>query len=147
MKCLYFIFILYPLFRSLTLIHKQSQHITNRCLLPLIINYFIQRFSGTDLLVNGHGIWCTNYELHNDSNDFLVLTVDEYTNYEITRDLFSNVFIILACIFMGIDVAWILMIWGAASLGSPTVPNGRDDYLRYVYVCMYVCMYVCYLSV
>ena len=36
---------------------------------------------------------------------------------------------------MGIDVAWILMIWGAASLGSPTVPNGRDDYLRYVCVC------------
>ena len=33
---------------------------------------------------------------------------------------------------MGIDVAWILMIWGATSLGSPTVPNGRDDYLRYV---------------
>ena len=112
-----------------------KHHNINRCLLPLIINYFIQRFSGTDLLVNGHGIWCTNYELHNDSNDFLVLTVDEYTNYEITRDLFSNVFIILACIFMGIDVAWILMIWGAASLGSPTVPNGRDDYLRYVCVC------------
>jgi len=118
-----------------------SNTTTNRCLLPLIINYFIQRFSGTDLLVNGHGIWCTNYELHNDSNDFLVLTVDEYTNYEITRDLFSNVFIILACIFMGIDVAWILMIWGAASLGSPTMPNGRDDYLRYVCVLCVCCAY------
>ena len=110
--------------------HNITYKNNNRCLLPLIINYFIQRFSGTDLLVNGHGIWCTNYELHNDSSDFLVLTVDEYTNYEITRDLFSNIFIILACIFMGIDASWILMIWGAASLGSPTVPNGRDDYLR-----------------
>ena len=31
---------------------------------------------------------------------------------------------------MCMDVAWILMIWGAASVGTPTQPKGRDDYLR-----------------
>ena len=100
------------------------------CLLPLFISYFVARFSGADLLVNGHGIWCSNYELHNDSSDFLVLTVDEYQNYEITQSKFLSTFVVLACIFLAMDVAWILMVWGAASVGTPTQPGVRDDYLR-----------------
>ena len=56
--------------------------------------------------------------------------MDEFSRYEITRSKFDATFIILAVLFMCIDVAWILMIWGAASVGTPTQPKGRDDYLR-----------------
>jgi hypothetical protein len=77
------------------------------------------------------GPWCEGYELHNDQNDFLIMNVEQRENYNITRSTFSQTFVVLACIFMAMDVAWIMVVWVAATVGTPTQPMGRDDYLRW----------------
>jgi len=100
-----------------------------RCLIPLVVSHLVRKFNGSDLLVNGRGPWCPQYELYNDS-DFLVLRVSEYENYEITRSRFNEIFIVLALIFIAIDVTWMLMVWGATTVGTPTQPMGRNEYLR-----------------
>ena len=100
------------------------------CLVPLLINAIIKRFNGLDLIVDGMGPWCEGYVLHNDQNDFFIMTVDQYENLDIHRNSFTQAFVILACIFMAMDVAWITMVWVAATVGTPTQPVGRDDYLR-----------------
>ncbi|KAL9190050.1 hypothetical protein ACHAXT_007261 [Thalassiosira profunda] len=99
------------------------------CLIPLLISILISRFNGTDLYVNGLGPWCEQYELYTDA-EFLVFTVDQYEKYEITRSKFSTVFYALASIFMAMDVAWILMVWGTTAVGTPTQPKGRDEHQR-----------------
>ena len=37
---------------------------------------------------------------------------------------------ILAIVYFGINISWLCMVWSAASIGTPTEPDGRDKYLR-----------------
>jgi hypothetical protein len=37
---------------------------------------------------------------------------------------------IIAVVYFGINVTWLCMVWSAASIGTPTEPDGRDKYLR-----------------
>jgi hypothetical protein len=98
---------------------------------PLLVNSLVNRFNGTDLKVNGVPVWCSQYEFRDEGGDFIILTTEQHETLDISRGSFSQNFIILACIFMALDVAWILMVWGAATVGTPTQSMGRDEYLRW----------------
>ncbi len=37
---------------------------------------------------------------------------------------------IIAAVYFGINISWLCMVWSAASIGTPTEPDGRDKYLR-----------------
>jgi hypothetical protein len=97
----------------------------------LIIHQVIQKIQGGDLIVNGYRKWCPQYVI-GASPDFLVYTVDEQqlNNLTITEAFYSSIFIWAAIAFVFIDFTWILCVWSAASIGTPTQPMGRDEYLR-----------------
>jgi len=102
------------------------------CLIPLIVNSMVERFNGTDLIVNGKADYCPQWhEAFDNREDYLVGTVDEYrANYDITRSNFGRWFLVTAGVYAGVDIGWILAVWGCASIGTPTQPRGRDEYLR-----------------
>ena len=77
------------------------------------------------------GPWCEGYQELSDENDFLIMNVEQHEDYDVTRSSFSQAFITVACVFMAMDVAWIMVVWVAATVGTPTQPMGRDDYLRW----------------
>lgn len=95
-----------------------------------MVRNLVKRFNGSDLLINGMGPWCPQYAHIYNNKDFLVLTADEVAKYEFSRPIFPSIFLVLAGVFMALDVAWILMVWTAATVGTPTQPSGRDKYLR-----------------
>jgi hypothetical protein len=97
------------------------------CLIPIVIITLIDRFKGQDLLYNGYGRWCPQYELTSE-NEFISLTYDD--RLKVSRPKNQYVFTALACIYMLIDIAWMFALWSAASVGTPTQPKGRDRYLR-----------------
>ena len=37
---------------------------------------------------------------------------------------------VIAVVYCGINISWLCMVWSAASIGTPTEPDGRDKYLR-----------------
>lgn len=105
------------------------------CIIPLTIRWFVERHNGRDLVINGYSNWCPQWdEAFNDSSNFMVLTVEGFfeSDEEITTRRSSRLFLVLALVFTGLDVAWILATWGAATMGTPTQPMGRDEYLRCV---------------
>lgn len=106
-------------------------HDNFRCLLPLIIDGLIKRIRGSDIIINGYYDWCPQHSV-GESAAFIVGTRDEQQlkNLEITEDRFGMVFTIMTTIFVFIDFTWILCVWSAASIGTPTQPMGRDEYLR-----------------
>ena len=40
-------------------------------------------------------------------------------------------FVVLSSIFLVVDISWMVMVWVATSVGTPTQPKGRDEYLRW----------------
>lgn len=102
-----------------------------RCLAPLIINHLVEKIRGGNLLVNGYKKWCPQYALGG-STDLLVYTVDEQQlqNVTITVDISGSIFLWATVIFVFIDFTWILCVWSAASIGTPTQSMGRDAYLK-----------------
>ena len=98
--------------------------------MPILVRIFIKRFNGTDLLINGYGPWCPQFELYT-ANDYLVLTVEHLDKKAVfTRPVFSSIFWSLACIFLVLDAAWLVIVWSAAIVGTPTQPKGRDEHQR-----------------
>jgi hypothetical protein len=85
--------------------------------------------TGGNLIVNGYRKWCPQYAL---GSDLLVPTVYEQQlqNVTITVDIFGSIFIWATIIFVFLDFTWILCVWSASSLGTPTQSTGRDGYLR-----------------
>mmetsp|Transcript_29580 Transcript_29580/g.59412 ORF Transcript_29580/g.59412 Transcript_29580/m.59412 type:complete len:985 (+) Transcript_29580:263-3217(+) len=100
------------------------------CLLPIIIDQVVSRMQGNDLIINGFANHCPQY-FSNNAADYLVITVDDQgSGFEVTRNTFGLTFAGIAALYMVIDVAWILAVWSAACMGTPTEPMGRDEYLR-----------------
>mmetsp|Transcript_21209 Transcript_21209/g.42636 ORF Transcript_21209/g.42636 Transcript_21209/m.42636 type:complete len:977 (-) Transcript_21209:10-2940(-) len=97
------------------------------CLIPLAVITLVNRFKGNDLLYNGYGRWCPQYELLSD-NEFISLSYED--RQKVTRPSSQYLFTMLAAIFMVVDVAWMFAVWSAASVGTPTQPKGRDKILR-----------------
>lgn len=99
--------------------------------MPLIIFTTWERFNGKDLLINGHGEWCPQWhESFSDRDEYLILTVDDLEGKTIERSTFGTTFMVLAGVYAALDAAWILSVWGAASVGTPTQTTKRDEYLR-----------------
>lgn len=97
------------------------------CLIPIVIITLVNRFKGQDLLYDGYGRWCPQYELTSE-NEFISLTYDD--RLKVSRPKNQYIFTALACIYMLIDIAWMFALWSASSVGTPTQPKGRDKYLR-----------------
>lgn len=106
------------------------------CLVPIMIVSMIQLYSGADLIIEvdgeRYGSWCPQYAEYTDSsNNFILLTAGElYDDYSLVRNRFRRAYVVMAGVFMAIDIAWILLVWNAALLGTPTQPEGRTTRLR-----------------
>ena len=100
------------------------------CIIPMIIASLVSRFRGEDLVINDYPHWCPQWHDQFGDGDFLILTVSQYADNKIQRSKFAMAFNVLASIYAALDLGWILALWGAASMGTPTQPGGRDKYLR-----------------
>lgn len=104
------------------------------CIIPIIVKVFADRFQGRNLLLDGYAYWCPQYQevFDYDRGADFVLTVDdlEGDGVKVTQKTFMASFIIVAAVYTFVDFSWLLSVWGAASMGTPTQPRGRDEYLR-----------------
>jgi hypothetical protein len=96
---------------------------------PLLFKTLFDQFYGRDYLMNGYPIWCDQYESIKESN-FLVLSVQVLEEQHISRNKFGSEFTFLSSFFLILDMSWLVMVWVATSIGTPTQPKGRDEYLR-----------------
>ncbi|KAL3796024.1 hypothetical protein HJC23_013081 [Cyclotella cryptica] len=101
------------------------------CLIPIIIETLVEKIRGGNLRINGYPRWCPQFSL-GESKAFLVGTVGEkeIDDLVITVDRFGMLFTVVASIFVFVDFTWIMCVWSAASIGTPTQPMGRDEYLK-----------------
>ena len=60
----------------------------------------------------------------------MVQTLADYKERRISRNTFLQEFVVMSCAFIVLDITWMVMVWVAASVGTPTQPKGRDEYLR-----------------
>lgn len=110
----------------------------NRCILGLIIMAWMGIARGDEILINGIPFRCPQFDdfqfnftyvslLHasNSTNATAVTDTIEIDHVGVT-----NVYISVASIYLVGDMAWIIMVWSAASIGTPTEPMRRDKYLR-----------------
>lgn len=102
-----------------------------RCLIPIIIDTLVEKVTGGNLRVDGYPRWCPQFTL-GESYEFLVGTVFQRDSdgLVIKADLFGSMFTVVTSVFVFIDFTWIMCVWSAASIGTPTQPMGRDEYLR-----------------
>ncbi len=88
--------------------------------------------------------WCPQYE-ELKKNVSTPIFADDIATFNAQTDIFlsqvSSYFyedkegasiygIITAVVYFGINISWLCMVWSAASIGTPTEPDGRDKYLR-----------------
>eukprot|EP00804_Cyclotella_cryptica_P026509 CCRYP_008141-RB/>CCRYP_008141-RB protein AED:0.08 eAED:0.08 QI:258/1/1/1/0.63/0.5/12/1927/500 len=101
------------------------------CLVPMMMETLVRRIRGGDLRINGYPKWCPQFNLGKSYN-FLFETTDEkeFGGLVITVDRFEMVFTWVASIYVFIDCTWIMCVWSAASIGTPTQPIERDKFLR-----------------
>jgi hypothetical protein len=98
----------------------------------LIIIEFIRHTRGYDILIGGVPLYCPQFE----SFDFTyTVLAEQYESVAIEKDFGTgSEYMALASIYLVGDIAWIVMVWSAASIGTPTEPMRRDKYIRYVFL-------------
>ena len=79
--------------------------------------------------MNGYPVWCPQSQPYWD-NPTVVQTLADYKERRISRNTFLQEFVVMSCAFIVLDITWMVMVWVAASVGTPTQPKGRDEYLR-----------------
>ena len=79
--------------------------------------------------MNGYPIWCPQYKSIQESN-ILVLTVQVLEEQHISLNTSLSEFTYLSSFFLILDISWMVMVWVATSVGTPTQPEGREEYLR-----------------
>ena len=89
------------------------------------------------MLINGIPSWCSGYE-----EDMFDVSYKVGEDFPIFRggvnavvqwtpdDYFWDDFLANAVSYFLIDVTWLIMVWLSASIGSPTVPQRREKYIR-----------------
>ncbi|KAL7535163.1 hypothetical protein ACHAXR_006312 [Thalassiosira sp. AJA248-18] len=105
------------------------------CLVPLVIKYYIQLATGGDIIINGVPSWCDQYLYYYNFTyeDGEIPIFKEDVEVEYKSDTFWEEFIGNALFYFAIDVAWIILVWRSASIGTPTQPFSRDIYIRNTY--------------
>jgi len=86
--------------------------------------------------------WCPQYE-ELKKNMSTPIFADDIAIFNVQSDLFLSEVsvyedregayiygIVTAVVYFGINISWLCMVWSAASIGTPTEPDGRDKYLR-----------------
>ena len=99
------------------------------CLVPLLVKTVLDEINGRDYLMNGYPIWCSQYQPIKESN-LLVMSAQVLEEQRISRNKSGSEFTFLSSFFLILDMSWLVMVWVATSVGTPTQPNGRDEYLR-----------------
>ena len=105
----------------------------NRCLLPLLVAFYLRRVKGQDVLVNGVPSWCSQYQYAYNFTylDGEIPKFKEDIEIDYSPDMtFWDEFLTNAVVYLLIDVTWIIMVWRSASIGTPTEPMRRDKYIR-----------------
>ena len=99
--------------------------------MPLWINSYITRVKGGDLYINGVPPWCDDYSsLNFVGKDGLIPIFKEEVDLDFIVNTTFASFISNALAYFLLDVAWMVMIWSSASIGTPTEPMRRDVYIR-----------------
>jgi len=98
---------------------------------PLLIYSYLSRAKGGDIYINGVPPWCDQYQNVNfGGRDGLVPVFKGEFDVEYQTDHFADNFLYNAITYFAIDVAWMIMVWSSASIGTPTEPARRDVYMR-----------------
>ncbi len=79
--------------------------------------------------MNGYPIWCSQYQPIKESN-ILIMSAQVLEEQNISRSESDSKFTYLSLFFLILDMSWLVMVWVATSVGTPTQPKGRDEYLR-----------------
>ena len=101
------------------------------CLIPMLIEFYIRPLY---VYHRWHtGIWCTNSQTLIFAGKFGLIPV--YLPRPSHRRFLGTIEKIcirtnIAGILPKIDVAWLIILWACASMGTPTRPTSRDAYVR-----------------
>ena len=82
------------------------------------------------MIINGIPHWCAQYENVSFEPGSPVPILKGNFEIEYYEDPFIEVFLTPAVAFFCVDVAWLIMVWHSASIGTPTEPMRRDVYIR-----------------
>ena len=88
---------------------------------------------GDEIRINGVPYRCPQFDSLQFNVTYSLLHLDGNTPTDMIEvDNFgvANQYITIASIYLVGDVAWLIMVWSAASIGTPTEPGRRDKYLR-----------------
>jgi len=103
------------------------------CLCPLWFHFYLVKARGEDLLVNGVPRWCSQYyESSSSSAEGGELPTFKKDIDYAENEVFSimSEFLWSSAVYFFLDVAWMIMVWNSASVGTPTEPMKRDVYIR-----------------
>lgn len=100
-----------------------------RCLIGLILIEFIRHTTGGDLLIDGIPIYCPQFNSLV-FNTTVLENLDESGRLDSSFMSYSIDYTALASVYLLADIAWIVMLWSASSIGTPTEPMRRDKYVR-----------------
>eukprot|EP00579_Thalassiosira_antarctica_P010681 CAMPEP_0201912116 /NCGR_PEP_ID=MMETSP0903-20130614/2870_1 /ASSEMBLY_ACC=CAM_ASM_000552 /TAXON_ID=420261 /ORGANISM="Thalassiosira antarctica, Strain CCMP982" /LENGTH=1009 /DNA_ID=CAMNT_0048447001 /DNA_START=24 /DNA_END=3053 /DNA_ORIENTATION=- len=102
------------------------------CLCPLWIKFYLRRVKGEDIYVNELPPWCDQYEHYSFyiEDGQLPILKEEIGNADYKSGSFLDEFLFNSVAYFFYDVAWIIMVWNSASIGTPTEPMRRDVYIR-----------------
>lgn len=100
----------------------------------MIILTWIGHARGDEIKINGVPYRCPQFDAFQFNFTYSALQyIDSNTTagmIEVDHFGVANQYISVASIYLVGDVAWIIMVWSAASIGTPTEPGRRDKYLR-----------------
>lgn len=100
------------------------------CLIPMLIKFYIQ--PAYVYTIDGIPEWCTNAETILFTGTYGLIPV--YPPNSIAAQISwydqENIFIHTSLAYFSIDVAWLIIVWSCASIGTPTQPRSRDRYIR-----------------
>uniref|UniRef100_A0A7S2P2B1 sn-1-specific diacylglycerol lipase n=1 Tax=Skeletonema marinoi TaxID=267567 RepID=A0A7S2P2B1_9STRA len=111
------------------------------CLVPWMLYNFIDKLKGKNIWINDIPYWCPQYQALKDNvTEDIVFSKSIGEIYEDSAIVRVSSFesgdgpyiygMVVAIVFLGINVCWLCMLWSATSLGTPTQPERRDKYLR-----------------
>lgn len=95
----------------------------------MILIEFIRHTTGGDLLIDGIPIYCPQFNSLV-FNITVLENLDESGRLDSSFMSYSIDYTALASVYLLADIAWIVMLWSASSIGTPTEPMRRDKYVR-----------------
>ena len=100
------------------------------CLIPILIEFYIR--PSYVYTIDGIPEWCTNSQTITFAGKFGLIPVYPPSTVASQVSWYDreNAFVQTSLAYFLIDVAWLIILWASASIGTPTRPRSRDAYVR-----------------